>query len=269
MRDNSMGPVFLLAGGGRTGSTLIQRLIISSGEIMLWGEHGGIILPQLRKLFNQLNAWCDKANSQTHLSDFRASSHAAWMPNINPEPPFMLAGCRAFLEQSLGVAARNMGYKRWGFKEIRYGAEEVRMLQALFPRACFIFLVRNPVSCLKSIKATQWYESDYQSDPVRFLADWSRVSGSLRSIQPACTRSCLVRYEDAISSPAATAEKIAETIGVPVDHLDLSVFEQKRRGKAAEPAMLDEQDQRALQDPVVLEISEKLGYLPFEQSGQN
>lgn len=117
MRDNSMGPVFLLAGGGRTGSTLIQRLIISSGEIMLWGEHGGIILPQLRKLFNQLNAWCDKANSQTHLSDFRASSHAAWMPNINPGPPFMLAGCRAFLEQSLGVAARNMGYKRWASRK--------------------------------------------------------------------------------------------------------------------------------------------------------
>lgn len=258
-----MAPVFLLAGGGRTGSTLIQRLMISSGEVMIWGEHGGIILPQLRRLLYQTRAWFEKANSRTHLADFSKGGHAAWIPNINPGEPYMLAGCRAFLEQSLGAAARDLGYPRWGFKEIRYGADEVRLLQALFPRAGFVFLVRNPASCLRSMKSTQWYAVDYNRDPVRFLADWAWISGSLASISPDCRQSCLVRYEDAMSNPAATAAAIAKTMGVPAASLDLSVFEHRMRGKASPPAELDDADLRALQEPSVLDVAEKLGYPPL------
>lgn len=259
------GPVFLLAGGGRTGSTLIQRLIISTRQVMVWGEHGGLIVPQLRRLFLQTHAWIDQAYGYGMLEEFRTDGANAWVANINPEAAYLQAGCRAFFEQYLGAAARSMGYPRWGFKEIRYGADEVRTLQALFPRASFVFLVRNPASCLRSIKAADWYGKEYQADPAQFLAEWSSVSGGLASIYPDCRNACLLRYEDAVANPAATVSILAKTIRVPVSAFDLSVFGKKQRGNTVPPAELDEADLRALHAPDVLGVAEMLGYPPLAQ----
>lgn len=262
-----MGPVFLLAGGGRTGSTLLQRLIISTRQVLMWGEHGGMLLPHLRKLAGQAHSWIEEANGYRMLDEFEADAHNAWVPNLNPEPASLRSASRAFLEQYLGASARKMGYARWGFKEIRYGAEDVRMLQTLFPQASFVFLVRNPVSCLRSIKATQWYAKDHDASPAVFLEEWARTSGSLAGIHPKCRRACLVRYEDAVSNPSATARAIAQTIDVPFEAFDLSVFDRRLRGKASSPATLEAPDWQALQAPNVVSVAEALGYGPLERSG--
>lgn len=265
--SNSMGPVFLLAGGGRTGSTLLQRLIISTRQVLVWGEHGGILLPQMRRLLSQTHSWIESANGYRMLDEFKADAYNTWVPNLNPEPASLRSAGRAFLEQYLGASARKMGYARWGFKEIRYGAEDVRMLQTLFPRASFVFLVRNPVNCLRSIKATKWYASDHNADPAVFLNEWARTSGDLADVYPECRRACLVRYEDAISNPSETARAIAQTIGVPFAAFDLSVFDRQLRGKASLPATLDAADRQALQNPGVLSVAGKLDYRLPEQFG--
>jgi hypothetical protein len=138
----------------------------------------------------------------------------------------------------------------------------VRTLQALFPRASFVFLVRSPVSCLRSIKATDWYGKEYQADPAQFLAEWSSVSGGLASVYPNCKNACLLRYEDAVANPAATASILAKTISVPESAFDLSVFGHRQRGNMAPPAELDEADLLALQAPEVVAVAERLGYPP-------
>jgi hypothetical protein len=263
--SKSMGPVFLLAGGGRTGSTLLQRLIISTRQVLVWGEHGGILLPQMRKLLNQTHSWIESANGYRMLDEFKIDAHNAWVPNLNPEPTSLRSAGRAFIEQYLGASARKMGYTRWGFKEIRYGTEDVRMLQTLFPRASFVFLVRNPVSCLRSIKATHWYAGDHGASPAAFLNEWVRISGSLAGVYPECQRACLLRYEDAISNPEATVRAIAKTIEVPFAAFDLSVFDRQLRGEASSPAALDTADWQALQNPDVLSVAGKLGYGSLEQ----
>lgn len=251
-----MGPVFLLAGGGRTGSTLIQRLILSTRQVLMWGEHNGILLPQLRSLLNQTVAWAKAENGYEQLASFKADAHNAWVSNINPELPYFQAGCRAFLQHSLGAAARNMGYPRWGFKEIRYGKEEARTLQAFFPHASFIFLVRNPVSCLRSIKGTGWHKGD----PVQFLNTWTQISGELAEVQPKLKRACLIRYEDAIANPQKITETIAEVIQVPVSAFDLSVFDHVIRGSPMPPAQLDTPDLQGMRDGRLLAVAQRLGY---------
>ena len=40
----SQAPVFILSSAGRTGSTLLQRLLISTRDIMVWGEHDGAMV---------------------------------------------------------------------------------------------------------------------------------------------------------------------------------------------------------------------------------
>ena len=36
--DTDISPVFILSAGWGAGSTLLQRLIMSSGEVLVWGE---------------------------------------------------------------------------------------------------------------------------------------------------------------------------------------------------------------------------------------
>lgn len=255
-----MGPVFLLAGGGRTGSTLIQRLILSTRQVLMWGEHGGILLPQLQQLVGSTHAWIDKARGNQMRANFEAQSHGTWVANMNPDISCFQAGCKALLEQSLGAPARAMGYGRWGFKEIRYGRTEALILQELFPDASFVLLVRDPIRCLRSVKGAKWYARDFQSSPAQFLNVWTRISGELANVQSELKRSCLLRYEDAITDPQKTAAAISNVIQVPLSAFDLKVFEQVLRGTATSPAELDEIDLAAMREEKFLAVAKHLGY---------
>lgn len=259
--DNSTGPVFLLAGGGRTGSTLVQRLILSTRQVMMWGEHGGVLIPQLRALVKQIDAWNKSEGGCDMLTEYRKTPDNSWVANMNPEATFFMTACQAFLYQSLGVPAQKMGYSRWGFKEIRYGATEALALQKLFPYASFIFLVRNPANCLRSIKATEWYAKDHSAEPTIFLDKWARFSGELAEVQPRLQRACLVRYEDLISDPDSTINTIAHTIGIPASAFNRSILNKVLRGSDSAPAMLEPRDIAALQQPQIQSVAGKFDYL--------
>jgi hypothetical protein len=114
----------VLAAGGRTGSTLLQRLLISTGEIMIWGEHGGLLLDALQRFVYGMREWIDIAGGR-QLAQFAQQGWNSWIPNINPAHEAFLEGARAALWQSLAVPAARLGFPRWGFKEIRYNVAAV------------------------------------------------------------------------------------------------------------------------------------------------
>ena len=256
----SSGPVFLLAGGGRTGSTLIQRLILSSRRVLMWGEHGGVLIPQLRHLVGSTHAYITKADGNQMRENFVAQGHGTWVANMNPEMSYYQSGCRAFLDQSLGAAARAMGYERWGFKEIRYGRTGALVLQELFPDASFILLVRDPVHCLKSIKGTNWYAKDFQASPVKFLNAWTRINAELAEVRPHLKHCCFIRYEDAISNPQKITEEISRTIQIPFSAFDLSTFDKILRGSPSPPSGLSKEDFDAMGDGNFLAVASMLNY---------
>jgi len=41
-KKNKKSPIFLL-GTGRSGTTLLQRIINSAEDVIIWGEHGGFL----------------------------------------------------------------------------------------------------------------------------------------------------------------------------------------------------------------------------------
>lgn len=253
-------PVFLLAGGGRTGSTLIQRLIVSTGRVLVWGEHGGFLLPQLAALIEQTGQWVTDVHGDRMREDFLAGASDGWIANMNPEQSAFRSGIRGFLDQSLGATAHAVGYPRWGFKEIRYGAAEALLLQTLYPGACFVLLVRNPISCLRSIKAMGWYGSDFQSDPTIFLGQWARITAGLMDALPLLGNACLLRYEDAVSDPEATIDRIATVIGVPPSSFDRKVLDSVLRGHAPAPVPLSDEDRHALNESAIRTLAGRLGY---------
>ena len=80
-------PVFLLGTSHRCGSTFLQRLVNSTGEVFLWRENGGA-LDMMVSLRNQLEAWGPINDKQWELRE--ADGHGAWVANLNPRAHCLL-----------------------------------------------------------------------------------------------------------------------------------------------------------------------------------
>jgi hypothetical protein len=256
-------PVFVLAGGRRTGSTLIQRLLISSGEVMIWGEHDGIVLRHLFNLLRGMQGWYRSgAGAQKQFVKFRRQGYNAWIPNMNPPFGHFNNACRAFLDQALGEPARAMSYPRWGFKEVLYGAGGAQFLQNLYPGASFILVIRDPESCLRSIKGTAWGDRRVLKDgPLPFMESWAKLSEELFKIAPKLKNATVIRYEDVLTDTAPTIRKLAAVTGIPVDKFKVTdVLAHRDGGPGGEVREFDEADRKALKHAAVRRVAKLLGY---------
>src|SRR5688572_16478810 len=66
LQEPADGPVFILSSGWRTGSTLVQRLVMSSNTILVWGEpyaHCG----HIRRLASALQAFTPEFPAERDL----------------------------------------------------------------------------------------------------------------------------------------------------------------------------------------------------------
>ena len=99
--------------------------------------------------------------------------------------------------------AQEFGVSRWGLKEVRLGGEHARYLSWLYPKAKFVFLVREPQAAYSSYKGRYWYHS-WPFVPVYSALGyglvWRRLASSFLSATSEVP-SILVRYEDLISDP--------------------------------------------------------------------
>ncbi|HSS71451.1 MAG TPA: sulfotransferase [Casimicrobiaceae bacterium] len=269
--DPSGPPVFVLAGGARSGSTLLQRMLISTGEIMIWGEHGGLLLDGLQRMVAGMAQWIE-AEGARHFERFTSEGWNRWIPNVNPPHDAFVEGARAALLRSLAVPAAELGYPRWGFKEIRYTAGAVELLKMLFPDAPIIVLVRNPEAALRSIKSTAFYEKDYQSRPEVFLSRWATASLSLARTCIPGSSVRLWRFEDVVADPEAAITSLAAHVAIDAGRFDRAAIQTRIRGvpgavrsdRDSEPdadaISLDQRDRAALAAAEVRDVAAQLGY---------
>src|SRR5919206_3702635 len=75
-------PILVLGSGQRCGSTLVQRLLTSHPDIMIWGEHGGH-LRDLLAMTDVLVRW-DEYVSAPAREAFERGGHSSWMANLLP-----------------------------------------------------------------------------------------------------------------------------------------------------------------------------------------
>jgi hypothetical protein len=275
--EPSGSPVFVLAGGARTGSTLLQRLLISTGEIMIWGEHGGLLLAGLQRMVSGMAKWIEREGRQ-HWDVFRKEGWNNWIPNVAPPLEEFVAGARAALLRSLAVPAAQLGYPRWGFKEIRYTGGAVALLKKMFPDAVIVVLVRHPEAVLRSIKTMAFYIRDYRGRPDVFLGRWALASSSLARCCAPGSSVQLWRYEDIVADSEAAISSLAVHVGVDPARFDRRALENNikgvplsgeqlgpsaessARGASGSPVALDDLDRAALASPEVRRVAAELGY---------
>ncbi len=111
----------------------------------------------------------------------------------------------------------------WGFKYPGWGAETIRLLHTVMPKARFLLIIRDLIPSLKSAKAQQLVIS--LSDTNEFCRKWARAVSYYRSQQGVDPSMLPIQYEALIEDPEAVIREIGEFTGIR--DMDRSIFQKK------------------------------------------
>jgi hypothetical protein len=155
-------PIFIFSAGWRSGSTLLQRLITSSENILLWGEpydRCNIVQSMSDTLLPFSDTWPPRRYivENTGFTDFSQE----WIANLYPPANALIQANRAYFTKMFAEPALATGATRWGIKEVRFGKKEALYLKLLYPDARFLFLTRDLSAAYLSYKSfssvMNWY----------------------------------------------------------------------------------------------------------------
>lgn len=221
-------PLFVFSAGWRSGSTLLQRLIISAGTYFLWGEpysRANLVQSLAESLRPLASGWPpeDHLYDAEKLSNSPEALSQAWIANMFPPLETLLAAHRSLLSTWLAPPT-DQSHLGWGMKEVRVSAAYAAYLRLLYPHAKIIFLVRDPVAAYASYRSRPfWYErwpSSQVRTPRAFGRVWCRLAGSFMTHHEELG-ALLIRYEDLLADPA-TADRLEQLLGAPIDRTVLT-----------------------------------------------
>ena len=223
-------PIFLL-GTGRCGSTLVQKILNSVEEVMIYGEHGGFLRQIAEAYFLNLE---DKKIAKYILSQNVVGEDAtsvteslknpqrwtAWTNWYNRET--VKKNFRDFIESFFNPIT--LGRKmHWGFKEIRYGIDDrvLEMLADLYPQGRIIFVVRNPVDVVAS-KISARMSAGIEAD----AHSWTEQNSHFLEFYRLNKKSSrIVRYEDLINDNGPHLDQLFNWLGFSLTDRQINIIE--------------------------------------------
>lgn len=215
-------PIFLLSTGGRAGSTLFQRILVTDSRVLLWGEplaQMGLI----PRITEAVSGSVDPHHMQLWRESDKPRSDAlptSWINILFPPGDDFRSALRTFFDRWLGDPAKERGYARWGFKEVRLGAAEAVLLHWLYPNAKFIILSRHPYDSYRSLADSNWnicwdrYTGTLMNSAVSFARIWNQMAVSWTQL-PAGFPCVFIRYED-LTSGNFDFRKLESWLGIEI-----------------------------------------------------
>ena len=259
-------PIFLM-GTGRCGSTLLQKILNSVENAMIYGEHGGFLKQVAAAYFLNLEdkmiekyIMSQNVEGKDPHSVFEALKNpqlwSAWTNWYNHET--VKDNFRDFIESFFNPCSLKQKV-HWGFKEIRYGLNDrvPEMLADLYPDGRFVFIVRHPVDVIASkisARASEGIEADartWVAQNTSFLNFGSENSA----------RRKIVYYEDLVSNDSEELRQLFQWLGFSLSDRQRNIIETtKPRYKGRPHAAKLTGDEVNTINTITQEIRDKLGY---------
>lgn len=286
-RDERFAPFFIV-GAGRSGTTLLRRMLMADPAIHLPPEMNE--LGNAYQIFQRLRTapWprlvksvidCLASNPSFGALDLEPAALIAALER-EPEPRRSFA---RIIDHIIHAHADSVGRgcSRWGEKT-PYNCMWMRQLFAAFPDAKFIHLLRDGVDVVASAMKAGWPQSLEHA-----MNEWKMSTRRARAFMRAFPGACIeIRYERLVTDPEPALRGICAFVGLAFDVRMIHALEQTahmpdlRRvdfhpnvEKPVSPASigkgrreLDAETKRALQAALGRDLR-ALGYAPALETG--
>jgi hypothetical protein len=244
-------PVFIASIGWRSGSTLLQRILMTDPSILIWGEplERMLLVNQFTEAVAMVDAiWPMTSSWITNIANTDLTRD--WVASLYPDPGRLRAGMRAMMDAWLAAPARDRGHARWGAKEVQWSGADGLLLRWLYPNCRFLVIARHPVSAYYSLRnfgpvpiggafAPRWpekvatYEGAYGRLWNELVLSWLTVGDRL-GVR-------VVRYEDLIGGSVDLAD-LGQSLGLTLD--PAVALETKVGGSQYKQLITEEEKQR-------------------------
>ena len=209
--------MFFIGGSMKSGTTWLQLLLDAHPDIACIGE--AHLPDQLAPL---LMTSLDRYNQQLDEKNRSVFAEIAGFPLYNRDDlAYMIAAnlLLAFAKAGAGKRLRAIGEKTPD------NVRQFDLLQAIFPRARFIHIVRDGRDCAVSCwfhnlrTNRQWASSTHPSLPDyagMFAREWAEDLAQATRFADAHPAACItVRYEDLLADTAAVLRPVLAFLGLP------------------------------------------------------
>lgn len=216
--DDLLSRPILLIGAGRSGSTLFSRILNAHPRIHYFGETNFLVARLWRE------AWEDRfwLNSSLYVKGEPRSSRED-VPTLDSvtlkkEEERVAAAVRSCFGEIMQLRA---DVDAWGYNEIWNGNDAVARIawdgyDAVFPRAIWVHLIRNPFDFLISLARWNLFPIT-EKFIVWELKHWVEMFAWNRERQARMPRYFEIRYETLVSEPRAVLAPILDAAGVAWD----------------------------------------------------
>lgn len=189
-------PIFILSFSWRTGSTLLQRVINSTGEALLWGEPH--VMSNMFNGFRRLR----ELSVETEWSRTEVANNgweSSWAPTMQPELDYIDTASKSMLYELYGKPVKDQGVNRWGFKEVRAdAANNARFLKRIYPNCKIVFHYRDPFEMYESVRNTDFF-SEFK-DPYQPVRIWNANAVEVVDLLKKDFDGFLISHEELLSS---------------------------------------------------------------------
>jgi len=208
-------PIIVSSPTVRAGTTLLQRLLCSAPNTLVYGELCGTEL----QIF--LNFYLSKALFYAHGQEMRDDIlHQVLKGEVNDWITDLMPDMAAY-KRELGQACFSMfrfyhdyavlqGRSVWGFKVAGWGWSQISPFKQVMPGAKVIYIVRDLIACLKSARAVDMV---FGVDGVHQLAATWKYNLESVLAQEKNPDLLLLDYQDILDRPDQVLEVLADFTG--------------------------------------------------------
>ncbi len=154
----NLSPIIVSSPTTRCGTTLLQRLLCSSRNGLIFGEFCALDMDMYLEIFLKNHRLYQKNRQQidASLAHFKLGELNNWIFDLSPELdtylPILAKSCFLGLEHC-ETQALALGRTVWGFKKPSFKPESLSALQVMMPNFKLLYIFRDVFECAQSGKA--------------------------------------------------------------------------------------------------------------------